>query len=50
VDILFFLPDIPITFMGELDGEIDRLGQGSIFQAELQQNRSESSGLKRTNS
>jgi len=26
VDILFFLPDIPITFMGELDGEIYRLG------------------------
>lgn len=26
VDILYFMPDIPITFMGEIDGEIYRLG------------------------
>lgn len=26
IDVLFFLPDVPITFMGELDGEIYRIG------------------------
>jgi hypothetical protein len=31
VDILYFLPDIPITFMGEIDGEVFRVGQGSVF-------------------
>jgi len=30
VDILYFMPDIPITFNGEVDGEIYRLGQGSV--------------------
>ena len=32
VDILHFLPDIPITFMGEVQGEIKRLGSAiSMF-------------------
>ena len=26
VDILYFLPDIPMTFMGEVNGEVLRLG------------------------
>ena len=26
VDILYLMPDIPITFMGEIDGEIYRIG------------------------
>lgn len=37
VDILHFLPDIPITFMGEVQGEIKRLGSAiSMFQADKQ--------------
>ena len=31
VDILYFMPDIPITFMGEVDGDVHRLGSSSIF-------------------
>jgi hypothetical protein len=27
IDILFFMPDIPITFMGELDGQVYKVGQ-----------------------
>jgi len=27
IDILFFMPDVPITFMGELDGEVFKVGQ-----------------------
>jgi hypothetical protein len=34
VDILYFLPDIPVTFMGEVDGEVYRLETMSVFQAE----------------
>ncbi len=30
LDILYFLPDIPMTFNGEVDGEIYRIGQGSV--------------------
>ena len=26
VDILYFMPDVPITFMGEVEGEVYRLG------------------------
>lgn len=26
VDILYFMPDIPLTFMGEIDGEVYRIG------------------------
>ena len=35
VDILHFLPDVPITFMGEIRGEAYRLGANmSMYQAE----------------
>ena len=27
IDILFFMPDVPITFMGELEGDIYKVGQ-----------------------
>ena len=27
IDILFFMPDIPITFMKELEGEVYKIGQ-----------------------
>lgn len=26
IDILFFMPDVPITFMGELNGDIYKVG------------------------
>jgi len=29
IDILFFMPDVPITFMGELDGDVYKVGQAS---------------------
>lgn len=52
IDILFFMPDIPITFMGELDGEVYRVGMTqTVFQHDQadisNQNPNE---LKRTNS
>lgn len=34
VDILHFMPDVPITFMGEVDGEVYRLEQTAVFQTE----------------
>ena len=34
IDILYFMPDIPITFMGEIDGEVYNIGQQTIFQHE----------------
>lgn len=38
VDILYLMPDIPITFNGEVQGEIYRLDQtASIHQADLQE-------------
>jgi starch synthase len=49
VDILFFLPDVPITFMGELDGEIYRIKQSSVFQTEKYEVLQEK-GVKRVNS
>jgi len=49
VDILFFLPDVPITFMGELDGEIYRIKQSSVFQTEKYEVLLEK-GVKRVNS
>ena len=27
IDILYLMPDIPITFMGEIDGEVYNIGQ-----------------------
>ena len=48
-DILFFMPDVPITFNGEVDGEIYRLGQGSVHQA-IQSETKSGAGLKKTGS
>ena len=48
VDILYFMYDIPITFMGEIDGEVFRIGQTQLFQHE--QTPAASKGLKRSNS
>ena len=50
VDILHFLPDIPITFNGEVNGEVYRLGSSmSMFQADKQAVKS-GSNMKRTGS
>lgn len=49
VDVLFFLSDIPITFMNEIKGEVYRIGKGQIFQHE-QTDTIVGGGLKRTNS
>lgn len=48
VDILYFMPDIPISFMGEIDGEVFRIGTTQLFQHEQQVVNK--SGLKRSNS
>ena len=52
IDILFFMPDVPITFMGELDGDVYKVGQAStVFQhQQSSQIQSEVGQLKRTNS
>lgn len=34
IDVLYFMPDVPITFMGEIDGEVYNIGQQTIFQQE----------------
>ena len=47
VDILYFMPDIPITFMGEVDGDLHRLGSSSVFQAEKKATQ-EPRGLKKS--
>ena len=52
IDILFFMPDVPITFMGELDGDIFKVGQSHTL---FQHDQSDVSGsnpneLKRSNS
>jgi len=31
VDILYFMPDVPITFMGEIDGEVYRIENTQVF-------------------
>ena len=31
VDILYFMPDVPITFMGEIDGEVFRTETTKVF-------------------
>ena len=49
IDILFFMPDVPITFMGELDGDVYKVGEASTVFQHQQQVR-ESGQLKRTNS
>lgn len=54
IDILFFMPDQPITLMGELDGEVFRVGeQRSLFQHEqsdLGAAAETEGGMKRSNS
>lgn len=50
VDILYFMPDVPITFMGEIDGEVYRIETTKVFQHEMQEATTSGSGLKRTNS
>ena len=50
IDILHFLPDIPITFMNEVKGDIYRLGGSvSMFQAEKQTVKS-GTGMKKVGS
>ena len=46
VDVLYFMSDIPITFMQETHGEVYRLEYGSVFQHEQR----ESKHIKRRNS
>jgi hypothetical protein len=50
VDILYFMPDVPITFMGEIDGEVYRIETTKVFQHEQQATIVEQRGLKKTNS
>jgi len=49
VDILYFLPDIPITFMGEVDGEVMRIGQTHVYQTEKKDVKS-GTGMKKSGS
>lgn len=42
------MPDVPITFMGEIDGDVYRLETTKVFQHEMQDVKA--GGLKRTNS
>lgn len=49
MDILYFLPDIPITFMGEVDGEVYRLETQSVFQAEKTEVKT-GTGIKKNSS
>ena len=48
VDLLYFMPDIPITFMDETKGERYRLETLVSYQAEKKEVKT--TGLKRTNS
>jgi len=41
------MPDIPITFNAEVDGEIHRLDFASLHQAEKEPIKSETTGLKK---
>ena len=56
IDILFFMSDVPITFMGEIDGDIYKVGQTqTVFQtdqAEVREvvNSGQPGELKRSNS
>jgi hypothetical protein len=44
------MPDVPITFMGEIDGEVYRIETTKVFQHEQQATIVEQRGLKKTNS
>jgi len=53
IDILFFMPDIPITYNGEIDGDVFKVGQlQTVFQHEQIeiQGSSNPTELKRSNS
>jgi len=53
IDMLFFMPDIPITYNGELNGEVYKVGQvQTVFQHEQTDLSKQSQGgeLKRSNS
>jgi len=55
IDILYFMPDIPITFMNEIEGEVYNISQTNIYQhemSEIQRNQEVQmgGGLKRTDS
>lgn len=50
IDVLFFMPDVPITFMGELGGEVYRVGQQQTVFQQDQADTSQPNQLKRTNS
>jgi len=51
IDILFFMPDVPITFNGELDGAVYKVGQvQTVFQQEQSDISKAPTEMKRTNS
>jgi len=51
IDILYFMPDCPITFMGEIDGEVYNIGQGSIFQhQQAEVSTEQTQGMKKSGS
>lgn len=55
IDVLYFMPDVPITFMGEVDGEVLNIGSQTIFQhrqadVETDDAAGEGRGLKKSNS
>lgn len=52
IDTLFFMPDLPITFMGELEGKIHKIGEvATVFQQEQANIANMNQGeLRRTNS
>ncbi len=47
-DILHFMPDIPITFMDEIEGDVFRIGTTTVFQH--YQKVVKKGGIKRSNS
>jgi starch synthase len=52
IDTLFFMPDLPITFMGELEGEVYKVGEvATVFQQDQASTSVHNPGeLRRTNS
>jgi hypothetical protein len=50
VDLLYFMPDVPITFMGEIDGEVYRIETTKVFQHEQHETKVAGGGLKKTSS
>jgi hypothetical protein len=52
IDTLFFMPDLPITFMGELEGQVYKVGEVAYqFHHEQQSTSNSNPGeIRRTNS